>query len=602
MIVDGVIKGNVNKDGKIIGIDNFEVARTIGVASSDNGTLCTSKNVNKWSKFKPLGSTTTKEIPHDEYKNYKENPTDITKPFGIERQVAYVSEYNATISDDVGETNIDKLNQLSEWKYSSQPVIDDTTILGYINGKPIYACKHGYRCRLSDFNGYYHAAEPLFKVEWSIDKVGTNGVTAKVTIANNDNSISLSDMGIFDYNLCLIAMSVNVFDITGKSTPQRRYLLGGSPKKNFRLDAKRLDGSAFEYTFQLSEFYLSQILDDMILFFVVTKDRPTAYEIPDTDSWEDGSMVFFPRQTANIETAYAVENSAFFVESKGGIGNILRWNNRSGKEYDSENGTYADKTYSTLEGNVSAFDNYMATTSGFKIKITRKGYEDTKSRFRKLYICNGNTDTIPHGYLNVITSNNGDDGISKGTYYKPLLKDLPVNGTSYKSVSFYIKFEKKSSGAGYPEKKQLIARFVSASNTVKEVIIHDGTYNNSDLYYYSISFANKINARNRVSGFQVELVLADSYTPTSNRPDKLFAKTITFDSWNLDNIGDSDHPYFTTLNVETDVNDNITILDYGDVSFGAVDGLSNVYTNGQFALSYEAIAHDEESIILKNKK
>lgn len=102
------------------GMDTTLVANTIRVGSNDTGTLCSSSNINKWSKWKPVSYAT---------------PTSLT----LEQLTSTNFGLNVTSNTD--------LDNPKEWSYV----------------KPTGGALSPYR--LGDFRGYNHSAKPFLWID-----------------------------------------------------------------------------------------------------------------------------------------------------------------------------------------------------------------------------------------------------------------------------------------------------------------------------------------------------------------------------------------------------------------------------------------------------
>lgn len=596
-------------NGKITApVTILDVARTIGVASMDLGRLCTSSNVNKWSRYKPIGSTTADNIPQSEFKTYKEG--GVSKPFGLLMPVISIGSYQATVEVSGDQTEPSVMNKASVWEYA-QPQKDGSKVLGTINGKTIYGTVNDYRCRKADFNGYVHTAEPLFNIKWTDETSKGLGVKATVTLGSVDGGITLEDMGLAGCYLSLIVMSESEYTIKETGLAGRRYLIGGMD-----WNTKLIYDTTKTYEFSLNELYLSQVLDNMMLFFVVTDEKPT-YDLfyesyqngvgVNPDGWKANNAVFFPKMTnaGSISKRVMVDNSAIKVNMNAGVGNVLRRNDNSGEKKStdaSSNLTTVDRIYSELvyttevDGDsLNARADYIEfgyLNNGFDIKITKLGYSESRAAFRKLSI-KVHANAVSGTYLN----DYGNSLSSGQKLYKPLVGDLPMKGGTYKSVSIYIEFAYSTEYEGNISKK-LIARFVSYNNdAVSYKVLAEGEVsdfvNNQNLYYHSITFANVVSVSNQIVGFEMKL----NYSAYNSES---IAKTITISEWLTDADGHH-YPYFPLLETKAVGTDgDYEIVNYGDVHFKLPEGVANTVGNdrtGKLSISYEVIASDTQSSI-----
>ena len=548
-----------------------DIARTIGVASGELGQLCTSEKINKWSRYKPIGSTTPNEIPQSEFKTYKEN--GVSKPFGLLMPVISIGSYQATIDVSGDQTDPSVMNKASVWEYS-KPQKDESKILGEIWGKTIYGTVNDYRCRKSDFNGYVHRAEPLFNINWNDDTSKGMGVKATVTIGSVDGGVTLEDMGLSGCYLSMIVMSESEYTIKETGRVGRRYLIGGMD-----WNTKLIDDTTKTYEFSLNELYLSQVLDNLILFFVVTDKKPTYdlfYEYyqngvgVNPDGWKANNAVFFPKMTnaGNINKRVMVENSAIKINMNAGVGNVL-W----------PNDTYSStEPFNVLSNGVVSF----GENKGLRAIINQKGYNESRSSLRKLVIEGYQADaTTSEFYLNNFGTN---DPINYPTWYKPLVSNLPVHSDGvyiYESASIYIKLTFENSTSIQAAKKEVVVRYKNVNGSYEELVIFEGRWSDYEDYqsykYHSLTFANIRDVRNNVVGFKMLLKRTNGATLNSGT----IKETEVTEWMQKDNV--HYFPYFPKIRMSGD-----DITDYGDLYFSLpsdMDGVT-VKTDGSFKPTY----------------
>lgn len=589
MIKDGIIISDV-VNGKKIGIDNYEVAQVIGVGSVDAGTLCTSKNVNKRSKYKPIGSTLTRDLTDDDYKSYTEG--SVKKPYGMLMATPWIGEYDAGIETSGEQTDPSVLNKASVWEYS-QPEVSDTQI-GTFFGQPVYGTKNGYRCRLSDFEGYAHGAEDLFNVKWTDSTGKGQGVKCVVTLGSKAGGLTLADMGLSGCYLSLIVMSESEYAIKETGREGRRYLIGGMD-----WNTKLLHDTTKTYEFSLNELYLSQVLDNILLFLVVT-DAKLTYDLyyesfhngvgVNPDGWKANNAVFFPKMTATTNKRVMVENSAIKLVMNAGNGNVL-WVNGNINNYSTTEGSF------TYEGNGIKLN---SLNEDLTVKITQLGYTDSRSSRRKFSVTKGSTGQNYAQYLNDINYTSSTGLITSAVMYKPLLRDVKMKGGAYSSVSFYIKFVLQPSV--YDATASIIARYVDISGNATERTLESGKWNVHDAFgdgqrymYHSISFANVVSPRNEVTGFKMTLNYG-----VGSQTGIAAGKSLTVTDW----IHENDihhHPMFPVVVMKAGNPDEVD--NYGDIHIGLPDGMSagndDVIKNriGPMSASFEVLNADEQSSI-----
>lgn len=123
------------RDGVKYGIDPADVAYVLGEVSGDYGVLCSSNNINKWAKYKPVPLTPVGQ-PADWYKCPNPPNNDVT-PYCCGFRVAHVN----AIAD------IPSMYA----SYSNMP---------WVYQKP-RGLQYDEAFRIADFNHYYHKCIPL---------------------------------------------------------------------------------------------------------------------------------------------------------------------------------------------------------------------------------------------------------------------------------------------------------------------------------------------------------------------------------------------------------------------------------------------------------
>lgn len=137
------------------GITTTLVANTIGVGSNDTGTLCSSSNINKWSKFKPVKYNGTGNFWKAADGNCGLSITSSNSIAGI--------------------TNL--VNTGTTWIYN----------------KPTGGATSPYR--LGDFRGYNHSAESPIAVDVPLESYISAGSTQVSMFLNEDDyTVKLSDI------------------------------------------------------------------------------------------------------------------------------------------------------------------------------------------------------------------------------------------------------------------------------------------------------------------------------------------------------------------------------------------------------------------------
>lgn len=110
------------------GVTPGDVASVLGVASSEVSTLCESKNINMWAKFKPVRWATYNHLSSNWFKSEKGN-------YGI----APMTFDRLKLESELGKFTNDGLHG---WEYEG--------------------VTSGYWHRLGDFDGYFHNAKPPY--------------------------------------------------------------------------------------------------------------------------------------------------------------------------------------------------------------------------------------------------------------------------------------------------------------------------------------------------------------------------------------------------------------------------------------------------------
>lgn len=593
-----------------VGVSTYDVARAIVAGTQDVAYLCIHPNVNKWSEFKSLDDPRTTPFYSQDFKNYKQGV--VSKPFGLSMPIPTVGKYSATLQASMGEgvehLVVDKLNEASVWEYAQPKKSDE--VIGYIDGEPIYALQNDCSARIDDFAGYEHDAQPLFNVEWS----GVNDIVCKVTIGSKEGGVTLEDMGLEGKILNLIAVSKNKMPIQG-SINDNRYTIGINVSTSDHPEyfmSKSLNKETLTYIFTLPADRLDHILNDMVLFLVVT-DRPLHYDLNyesidggigiNPDGYKNGNTYYFPivDNAQDITELCVVENSFKEVKMSGGIGNVL-WGNRAknggyyGIGVPSTNGGVVNyKRYSQMRGYNPSSDVYFeldSTNSSFTVKITDLGYSESKSALRKFSITGQTYDAATSSsYLNYFADNQ-----TKGTVvYKPLLKDLSVNDRwgMYIEASIYIKLVYGDNLQS--SDKSLVIRYTLFDGTTSEHILFSGKWNDYDdeesanYLYHSITMCNVVDVFNNVVGFKLVLKRTSGLTLNTGK-----IKETVIDTWYSDN---DVHHYPIFPKVRVDAENPEVIKNYGDLYFGLPDDLNGAALLGRFRASYEVIDSDTISSI-----
>lgn len=170
----------MSKSGSLIiaPVGLAEMAETLSVVQ-DIGVVCTASSINKWAKYKPV------MVPQFE---------------AITLQQRQAVNYGLTIPYKNSPYGLFDSGFDPEWKYNRP----------YGAGASV-----NYPFRLSDFNGYYHAApSPVPTIANQTVRKGTDGkisitVPATPTVLN-DNALALSDLKVGNQSLNFASMYLGV--------------------------------------------------------------------------------------------------------------------------------------------------------------------------------------------------------------------------------------------------------------------------------------------------------------------------------------------------------------------------------------------------------
>lgn len=574
----------VNGNLEWVGVSTSDVAKAIGASQDNIGYIGTYPNINKWSEFKALDDPRVTPLYRADFKDYKQG--SVSKPFGLLMPKPDVGEFNTTLQAAMGDVEhlvVDNLNKESVWEYAQPQKTND--IIGYIGENPIYSLANDCFTRIDDFAGYEHNAEPLFDVKWDIIE---GSIKCVITLGSIDGGITLDDMGLNGGAINLIAISKNKISIKNGGEDYR-YVIGINDA-TFMYEV--LSDQKKEYTFVLQAWRIDPILNDMVLFIAVT-NTPIRYDLKadkvqngiyvNPDGFKKDNVYYYPiaKNYADINELCVVENSFFEVKMNGGIGNVLWSQSTNGMDSEGNAKSYSKLIYEGYESPDKG--EYMELNNNierFDVKITKLGYEDSKSALRKFSISNRRGSSSGQ-YLYEYEVPDGDTPSRKA-----LLCNLPMLGGTYKSASFYIEFEGNSV---VNLKKKLIVRFESLLTTdvVYKVLSED--YAADSINYHSITFANVVDVYNNISGFEVKL----NYSEAANNVS--IVKTKTFTEWMVDNNNNHHFPFLPKLSMTAN---NEEIDNYGDIHFGLPEGISTSRTaNGTFLASYEVIASNDKSSI-----
>lgn len=525
MIENGILVSK-EVDGVKYGISNYEVARAIGVGSVDVATLCTHPNVNKWAKFKPEQFDSADELTEAEHAKAV-NLVGTIVPYGLFKKPAVIADYvcsGATVKpedEDVVDAlttqrSIEDVAQGMVWEYEGQPKIDYENNKGTLFGEPVYGIQGNFRCRKSDFNGYWHAAPPPIEVEWVKLKASDEGVGGlfvkykynDVGVADDYKGLTRADLGLSGYVPVLIGQTVNNELITETGlTSNPRYIIAGH-------SSTTIDGqTAIGFTDEK----LLPLMGD-VNFFLVLADKSIVWDIyseskngdiyVNPEGWIDDGTYYYPKiQLEDLPTnAYFVEGSAYRANFPDGLGTVI-WGTE--KYYDYIYSGESIKLYADIEvfkattvtfGNPYAtFKNAVGEQRGFTIKTHFSLMDVVRRAYRRLSFAKAHetqTSYLTDNYINKC-------GEGTAVFYeglKPLVRNMLTSAGNY--ADLYLKFYGDELGC-------IVYRIKDANgNVLREVDVYTGWGEYVDSYpklYEEIILENIVSARNQVVGFALRV-------------------------------------------------------------------------------------------------
>lgn len=120
-----------------------DVGKTIGSGSTDIGTLCTHPSINKWSKHKPVDSIKLTALDDEEF-------------------IGQVSkDYNLQIANADGDV---WMNNFTSESFQPSEVVDVLKNYKWVYRKVGTSGLSRSVYRLTDFDGYFHRAQPFIKM------------------------------------------------------------------------------------------------------------------------------------------------------------------------------------------------------------------------------------------------------------------------------------------------------------------------------------------------------------------------------------------------------------------------------------------------------
>lgn len=507
-------------NGKITApVTLLDIARTIGVASDDLGTLCTSPNVNKHSKYKPEQYRSANDLTDEQHRNAV-NLVGTIVPYGLFKKTAGVTKYwcsGATVNSIDALTNqgtIEEVKQGMVWNYEGQPKVDRTRVLGTVKGKTVYATQGDFRCRKADFAGYDHRAKPFIEVKWVKVKEsdeGLGGLFAKITyndvdVAEDYGGLTREDLGLEGYRLVLVGQTVDNQTIVETGyTEQPRYIIAGHTQTTID------DTMALGFT----DLKLAPLMGDVNFFFILVNKNIewSLYAesiingvFVNPDGWTSGNTYYYPIMKTLPDIAYFVEGSAYRASFPDGLGTVI-WgteeynNNIAGGDYIK---LYADvEVYKSTSvdfwKNIYATFNSAQGNMGFTLKTKLSLLDDVRRAYRRL------TFAKAHEAQTLYTTNNylnkcGDGAAVFYSGLKPLVRNMVTSSGNY--ADLYLRFDSDVSGC-------IVYRIKDANgNVLRTVDIYTGwgeMVNSYHNMYEEIILENIVSVRNQVIGFALRM-------------------------------------------------------------------------------------------------
>ena len=509
-----------------------DIARTIGVASGDLGTLCTSGIINKWSKYKPEQYMSFNELTDEQHRNAV-NLVGTIVPYGLFKKPAATGSYHCTgatvnsVESLTNQSDIDTVKEGMKWGYEGRVRKDDNNQIGEINGKPIYATQGGFPCRLSDFNGYYHYSRNPIEIQWVKIKEsdeGLGGLFAKITYNDVDTAedyggLTREDLGLRGYKLVLIGQSVDnqVITETGQ-TNHPRYVIAGH--SSTVIDGK----AALGYT----DLKLAPLMGDVNFFFVLV-NKEIEWDIyaesmnggicVNPDGWKNDNTYYYPKMKTLPDIAYFVEGSAYRASFPDGKGTMI-WSTELWYNY-IYSGEYV-KVYANAEvydyqGNTVKFENVYTTfrdwaggNRGFTLHTDKELLNDVRRAYRRLtFSCTTQTPLqsyVTNEYLNRCAS----DTAALIGGLKPLICDAQTS-VAQTTADIYLKYDANT------QRGCIVIRYKENGAVVMTKELYTGfgeQFGYGVMVYKSITLENIVDVRNQTIGFRIIITAVDNHVIT----------------------------------------------------------------------------------------
>lgn len=322
-------------------ITNFAVAKTIGKASLDVGTLVTSPTVNKWSRWKP---THLKNWFHElsEAKVYAgrfgfkwDYNRTLLGQYGANLvPTVFTEDYIKPDGDatKVIEETVENVRLFKRWWYETVPTKND------FNGSNDYgrpagvAVSNASPARLSDFANYDHASKPIIYSEKGLVKTDDGyAITLKISRPSDtyggitpndfqpDTGTEGATMGTWYIHMFAVSKEV----ITSSETTDKLY--GFCETSDGLTTGTMIGWTSTEVTIHIPEVYISHLLGEWYIFFAVGNNA-LAYEAS-ADSWvlNDSGALAYPKLKANYvgKNVYPIEDMIYLHRVPDGEGLVF---------------------------------------------------------------------------------------------------------------------------------------------------------------------------------------------------------------------------------------------------------------------------------------
>ncbi len=324
------------------GITVAAVAKAIGKAGNDVGTLATSEKVNKWSRWKPVHLKNWFH-PLTEAKVYEGrfgfkwdyNRTLLGRYGATLVPTVFTEDYIKPDGDatKVVEETLENVRLFKRWWYETVPTRND------FNGSNDYgrptgeiALSNYSPARLSDFANYDHAAKPIIYSERGLERTDDGySITLKISrqadtyggITPNDFQPDTGAEGATMGAWYVHMFAVSKKTVTTSETMDKVY--GFCETSDGLATGTMIGWTATELTIRIPEVYLSHLLGEWYIFFAVGSSA-LAYEASE-DSWQlnDAGALAYPRLKADYigRYVYPIENLIYLHRVPDGEGLVF---------------------------------------------------------------------------------------------------------------------------------------------------------------------------------------------------------------------------------------------------------------------------------------